>query len=256
MRILLANDDGIASVGLRALYFALKEKGHEVEAVAPSDQQSGVSRSITVFSPLRVSEIKDCEFAGRGVSGRPVDCVKLALGQLLPWQPDLIVSGINNGPNTGVEIYYSGTIGAASEACHTGLPVLALSHAGKDGCGEWDAIARHAATLVDRIDWKKIPPRRVISVNYPAIPLAQAKGLRICPLTDVIWSNSFNHGIDPFGDSFWWINGSIDNSAIKPGTDRDLLQKGFITITPLQFDLQDSASMELLETMKLDESLA
>lgn len=255
MKILLANDDGINSPGLRAMFFALKELGHEVEAVAPSDQQSGVSRSITVFSPLRVMEIRDCEFYGRGVTGRPADCVKLALGELLSWKPDLVVSGINNGPNTGVEIYYSGTIGAASEACHTGIPVLALSHAGKDGNGEWNTIAKHAARLANKIDWSKIPSRRVISVNYPAVKFSQIKGLRICPLTDVIWSNSFNAGIDPFGDSFWWINGTVDNNAIRAGTDRDLLQNGYITITPLQFKLEDSNSLKLLESMNLDATL-
>lgn len=256
MKILLANDDGINSPGLRAMFFALKEHGHDVEAVAPSDQQSGVSRSITVFTPLRVAEIRDCEFYGRGVSGRPADCVKLALGELLPWKPDLVVSGINNGPNTGVEIYYSGTIGAASEACHAGIPVLALSHAGKNGNGEWPVVAKHAALLASKIDWSSLPPRRVISVNYPDARFSEIKGLHICPLTDVIWSNSFNSGIDPFGDSFWWINGTVDNASVKAGTDRDMLQKGFITVTPLQFNLEDAASMKLLENMNLDATLS
>ena len=251
MKILLANDDGIGSPGLRAMHRALSANGHEVAAIAPLGQQSGVSRSITVFDPLRCVEIHDCDFHGIGVSGRPADCVKLALGELLPWKPDLVISGINNGPNTGVEIFYSGTIGAASEACHTGIPVLALSHAGQNGCGEWDNVARHAASLADRIEWHEIPRRRVISVNYPNMPVAEAKGIKICPLTDVIWNNSFNKGVDPFGESWWWINGSINTRDIRPDSDKALLMEGYITITPLHFDLCDSASISVLENMNL-----
>lgn len=251
MKILLANDDGIGSAGLRAMYFALKARSHEVMAVAPLDQQSGVSRSISVFVPLRTKEINDCDFSGIGVSGRPADCVKLALGELLPWTPDLVISGINNGPNTGVEIYYSGTIGAASEACHTGLPVLALSHAGRDGCGEWDAVARHAALLAEKIAWDRLPQRRVISVNYPNLPLERALGIKVCSLTSVIWSNSFRKDTDPFGESYYWINGTIDLRQVSAGTDRDLLQQGYITITPLQFDLTDDRSLAMLEGMSL-----
>ena len=127
MDVLLTNDDGIHARGLMALYTALRERGHTVHVVAPMEQQSGVGHSLTVFEPLRCLHFKQPGFEGLGLYGTPTDCVKLALASLLEKRPDLVMSGINAGPNVGPDILYSGTVGAATEACHEDLPSMAIS---------------------------------------------------------------------------------------------------------------------------------
>ena len=126
MRILLSNDDGIHSPCLRALHDALCEAGHELDVVAPLTEQSGVGCSVTLHNPLRLYPVQEPGFSGTAVAGTPVDCVKLALTTLLPQPPDLVVVGINNGANKGVDVFYSGTVGAATEAALRGLPAVYL----------------------------------------------------------------------------------------------------------------------------------
>ncbi|MBO6171501.1 MAG: 5'/3'-nucleotidase SurE, partial [Desulfovibrio sp.] len=176
MDILLSNDDGIRAKGLRALYAALVEAGHTVHVVAPMRQQSGVGHSLTVFEPVRAMEFEEPGFRGLGVYGTPTDCVKLALGHLLPRRPDMVISGINAGANVGPDILYSGTVGAATEAAHEDLPSIAVSHDCHDPRHE-DLMpqARHLAALAARIDWPRLGHRRVLNVNYPACPLDKAR---------------------------------------------------------------------------------
>ena len=176
MRVLLTNDDGIRAEGLRAMYRALREAGHTVHVVAPMHEQSGVGHSLTFFDPLRAHKIEEPDFEGLGLYGTPTDCVKLALGNLLKKRPDMVISGINAGSNVGPDILYSGTVGAATEAAHEDLPSMALSCDVGGGTPDMEAIARHAVELAARIDWKKVPHRRVINVNYPRGPLSEAKG--------------------------------------------------------------------------------
>ena len=197
MDVLLTNDDGIRAPGLRAMYAALLEAGHSVHVVAPMRQQSGVGHSLTVFDPLRAMEFEEPGFRGTGIYGTPTDCVKLALGRLLPRKPDMVISGINAGPNVGPDILYSGTVGAATEAAHEDLPSLAVSHDDHLGNGDLLPQARHAVALAGRIDWSRLAPRRVINLNYPAGTLDEAKGLRACPQTSAVWKNVYLERFDP-----------------------------------------------------------
>ena len=144
MRILLSNDDGIHSPCLRALHDALCEAGHELDVVAPLTEQSGVGCSVTLHNPLRLYPVQEPGFSGTAVAGTPVDCVKLALTTLLPQPPDLVVVGINNGANKGVDVFYSGTVGAATEAALCGLPAVAFSRP-RPELEPPQALARHAA---------------------------------------------------------------------------------------------------------------
>ena len=153
MRILLSNDDGIHSPCLRALHDALCEAGHELDVVAPLTEQSGVGCSVTLHNPLRLYPVQEPGFSGTAVAGTPVDCVKLALTTLLPQPPDLVVVGINNGANKGVDVFYSGTVGAATEAALRGLPAVAFSRP-RPELEPPQALARHAASLVDAVDWR------------------------------------------------------------------------------------------------------
>jgi 5'-nucleotidase len=243
MRILLTNDDGIQAAGLAAIHEALLEAGHNVHVVAPMTEQSAVGHALTVFLPLRVKEFRKDGLFGHGVYGTPTDCVKLALTRLVPERPELVVSGINAGHNVGPDIVYSGTVAAAAEAAQVGLPALALS---MDDYRLTDARdqARHAAGLVGRIDWKSLPARRVVNVNYPDLPIARTKGLRVCPQSKAVWKDRFDERKDPRGNFYWWLHGEIPPETVDAGSDRDLLTQGYITLTPLRFDFTDRESLD------------
>ncbi|MBQ9407149.1 MAG: 5'/3'-nucleotidase SurE [Desulfovibrio sp.] len=252
MDILLSNDDGIRAKGLRAMYAALVEAGHTVHVVAPMRQQSGVGHSLTVFEPVRAMEFEEPNFHGLGVYGTPTDCVKLALGHLLPKRPDMVISGINAGSNVGPDILYSGTVGAATEAAHEDLPSIAVSHDCHNPV-QMDLMpqARHLAALALRVDWSRLGHRRVLNVNYPACPLSEARGLRVCPQTSAVWINTYTERRDPRGAPYWWLEGEIPAASIEAGSDKDMLNRGYIVLTPLHFDFTDPAGLQALEDMPL-----
>ncbi|WP_165079440.1 MULTISPECIES: 5'/3'-nucleotidase SurE [unclassified Desulfovibrio] len=245
MHVLLTNDDGILAPGLRALYAALTEAGHTVTAVAPLRQQSGVGHSLTVFEPLRTRRIDEPGFSGIGVHGTPTDCVKLGLGALSPRRPDLVMAGINLGPNVGPDIFYSGTVGAAAEGAHDGVASMAISHADHSGGQDLTAHARHAVALAERIDWEKIPARRVLNLNYPAGGLPEGE-VRVCPQSDAVWRNIYDRREDPRGEPYWWLTGDVPPETVRPGTDKALLAEGHVTLTPLRFEYTDDAALEAL----------
>ena len=250
MKILLTNDDGIHAVGLRAIYAALAEAGHAVHVVAPMTEQSAVGHSLTVFQPLRVKEVRELGFEGLGVHGTPTDCVKLALSRLLSEPPDMVISGINAGANVGPDILYSGTVAAATEAAHSGFPAMAVSY---DSFRPADLSeqARHAAALALRLEWRHLPPRCVINLNYPARSMAETRPLRICPQTTAVWKDDYEERLDPRGARYWWLTGVIPPENVHAASDRALLSKGHITITPLRFDFTDRESLAFLEDMAL-----
>ena len=250
MHVLLSNDDGIMAPGLRALYAALVEAGHTVLAVAPLRQQSGVGHSLTVVEPLRTRVIEEPGFTGIGVHGTPTDCVKLGLGALSQKRPDLVMAGINLGPNVGPDIFYSGTVGAAAEGAHDGVPSMAVSHADHSGRQDLTAHARHAVALAERIDWSKLPERRVLNLNYPAGDLPEGE-VRVCPQSAATWRNIYARREDPRGDPYWWLTGDVPGESIGQGTDKHLLLAGHVTLTPLRFEYTDDAALDALSGMDL-----
>ena len=253
MYVLLTNDDGITARGLRALYAALEEAGHTVLAVAPLRQQSGTGHSLTVFEPLRSRRIEEPGFSGIGIHGTPTDCVKLGLGSLARQRPDLVMAGINLGANVGPDIFYSGTVGAAAEGAHDNVPSMAISHADHSGCEDLGAHARHAVKLAERIDWKRLPARRVLNLNYPSGAFENMRGLRVCQQSDAVWRNIYEQREDPRGDSYWWLTGDVPPECVLQGTDKALLAEGYATITPLRFEYTDDAALEALISMELGE---
>lgn len=249
MIIALTNDDGIQAFGLRSIYKALVSAGHTVHVVAPVTEQSAVGHAVTLSMPLKVKEFKENGFKGRGVYGTPTDCVKLGLTCLLEEKPDLVVSGINAGANVGPDILYSGTVSAATEAAHMGYPALAVSY-DFFRHGELTEQAEHATSLISRIDWKALPPRCVLNLNYPHLPIAETKGLRTCPQTSAVWKDWYEHRIDPRGAPYWWLNGTIPPETVAPGTDRALLTEGYITLTPLRFEFTDHQTLSTLHNLE------
>lgn len=245
MRILLSNDDGIGSPCLRAFYRALVEAGHAVDAVAPLTEQSGVGCGVSLHLPLRVQRVCEEGFTGTGVAGTPVDCVKLALSQLLPRTPDLVVSGINNGGNKGVDVYYSGTVGAATEAALRGLPAAAFSRL-RPEVEPPHALARHAAALIDSIEWPRFVGT-VLNVNYPRRRMADVKGVRAARMATPPWGERYERSEDPSGRPCWRMGDFLTRGHGGEDTDSALLEDGWVTITPLRVDRTDREALILLQ---------
>lgn len=246
MRILLTNDDGLHAMGLRALYHALTCAGHEVLAVAPATEQSGVSSALTLHDPLRFREVRDDDFTGIAVSGTPVDCVKLAIHHLCASPPDLVVSGMNAGSNAGVDVFYSGTVAAAVEAAFLGYPAFAVSRrmfAGDDPTG----YAEKAVDILNRLPWADMPPRRVLNLNFPACPVTRMRGLRLADLSMLMWRGRYEERKDPREHSYWWLTDSMPSFDQNSETDFALLAEGYATLTPMQLDLTDRELMERLK---------
>jgi 5'-nucleotidase len=248
MRIALTNDDGIHAIGLRALYHALLRAGHQVDVIAPMTEQSAVGHAITILSPLRIKHIKESDFSGFGIYGTPTDCVKLGIGELLPHKPDIVVSGINAGANVGPDILYSGTVAAATEGAHLGFPALAVSY---DSFAADDLAehARYAVSVMEKIPWNSLPPRRVMNLNLPALPMTECRGLILCPPTSAVWKDWYYRREDPRGRPYWWLDGNIPPEKVMPGTDKGLLTEGWATLTPLRFDFTDNPTMENLRAV-------
>lgn len=245
MDILLTNDDGIRAVGLRALYSAFVRAGHSVHVAAPMTEQSAVGHSVTLFSPLRVKQVDEPGFAGLGISGTPADCVKLALSTLLDKRPDMIVSGINAGANVGVDVLYSGTVSAATEGALAGVPALAVSvddYHPVDLTEQADFVAR----FLDHEFWSGYPGSSVLNLNFPAGPFSANKGLNVCPQTSATYKDWYDERKDPRGNPYYWLQGAIPPEQVAPGTDRALLSLGYITVTPLAFDLTHAAYLDTL----------
>ena len=253
MRILLTNDDGIHAVGIRDLHKGLVAAGHEVHVVAPLTEQSAVGHAITIAMPLRVKEFRENGFRGLGVSGTPADCVKLALTTLLADRPpDVVVSGINAGPNVGMDILYSGTVSAATEGALMGYPAVAVS---ADDFAPTDLTGQgaYAARFISGRPWEIAPPRCVLNLNFPNRPVEQTLGLKLCAPTPAIYADWYDTRQDPRGRTYYWLTGIIPPEKLTPDCDRSLLTEGYITLSPLRFDLTDRETMaRLADRLGLD----
>ncbi len=246
MRILLTNDDGIQAEGLQLLEQIAKSISKDVWIVAPEIEQSGASHSLTLHAPVRVKEYGPKRFS---VTGTPTDCVLLANQTIMPKnnQPALVLSGINRGSNVGDDITYSGTVAGAMEACLLGIPAIALSQLFYDTKKiRWETAAKFAPDLIVKLAKTKLPKGSFWNVNFPACAPAKVKGIRVAPQGQRFTTVALTKRMDPKHRPYFWIGGERDNAAAKD-TDIDLLEKGYITITPLKLDLTDWESFKKLE---------
>ena len=239
MRILIANDDGYLAPGLAALVKACEGLG-ELDVVAPEQNASGTSNSLTLSRPLSVHT------AGNGflyVNGTPSDCVHLALTGVLPKRPDLVVSGINNGANMGDDTLYSGTVAAAMEGFLFGIPAIAFSQVQK-GWGDLDAAARVARSVIEHV--LRAPPARtpwLLNVNIPNRADADSLPRVVTRLGRRHASEPLIRQTSPRGDTMYWIGPAGDAREAGPGTDFHATANGQVSITPLQVDLTDHAAL-------------
>lgn len=247
MRILITNDDGILAPGLEALYRAVADLGH-VDVVAPDDAQSGIGHAISVLTPLVVRRVHVGNlFHGWSVAGRPADCVKLAMLELLPQRPDLLLSGINAGANTGVNVLYSGTIAGAMEAALFGVPAVAFSLELSDEL-DFRKAARIARVIVDRVIAARPPAGLCLSVNIPALDRGWPRGVRCCPQTLVNWDEHYQKRVESDVRAVYWLDGRPREGAGDPDGDIAALRDGYLVITPLRADLTDRQQLSEINT--------
>ncbi|MCX7699654.1 MAG: 5'/3'-nucleotidase SurE [Gemmataceae bacterium] len=253
MRILLTNDDGIHAPGLRALRQELLSLG-EVIVVAPAGEQSAVGHSVTLLTPLIVQEITERdEFIGWAVEGRPADCVKLALLELLPEAPDLIVSGMNAGSNAGINVLYSGTVAAAIEGAFYQQTSIAVSlEYTKPARMDYPEAARLARRVIERILAHELPRGALININIPSREKWPVRGVRVLPQNISPYLEKFDRRVDPRGRTYFWTGNGLDCPEPHPDTDVTALAEGYITVTPLQFDLTSRAMLEQMKSWRLE----
>lgn len=244
MIILISNDDGIHSPGLKALYNSLAGLG-EVYVIAPDRNRSAASHSVTLYSPLRVTEIGDQWYMA---DGTPSDCINLGVnGILRDKKPDLIAVGINEGGNLGDDITYSGTVMAAIEGVLLGIPSIAVSLVSRNNF-RFDVAASISQKLCQYVLGKGLPPNTILNVNVPNMAREDMKGISITRQGKRIYSGAVIEKIDPRGQKYYWLGGGENGWYGEKGTDIHAINKGKISITPLHIDLTNySAYKDLLD---------
>jgi 5'-nucleotidase len=249
VRILLTNDDGVYAPGLRALRKELQKLG-EVLVVGPATEQSAVGHSITLLTPLLVQELLDDndQAMGWAVEGRPADCVKLALLELLPWSPDLVVSGLNSGSNAGINVLYSGTVAAAIEGSFFEKTSVAVSlEYTRVRPLNFPRAAALARGVIEQILAHQPAAGALFNVNIPSLEKGPVRGIRTVPQNTASYVETFDRRVDPRGRVYFWSNPGIDCPEPHPDTDVSALAEGYITVTPLQFNLTHSAQLEAMK---------
>jgi 5'-nucleotidase len=239
MLILLTNDDGIHAPGIGAMYRALTRLG-DVVVVAPETVQSAAGHGITITAPLLTSQVTiENGFTGTAVDGRPADCVKLAINQLLPRSPDLVVSGLNAGANVGINVIYSGTVAAAIEAAFLGLPAVATSlFLRKEVPPDYNGAAELSCETIEMLLARGLKGGQVASINIPALmPGESPAGVQIVRQCTRPWVDTYERRQDPRGRDYFWNNSVFTLGETEDDTDVAALRDKFVTVTPLQFDL-------------------
>jgi 5'-nucleotidase len=245
LRILLTNDDGVYAPGLQALRRELLRLG-DVTVVAPAGEQSAVGHSITLLTPLIVQEVLDEEQRRMGwaVEGRPADCVKLALLELLPEAPDLIVSGLNAGANAGINVLYSGTVAAAIEGAFFQRPSVAVSlESSQPGPPDFPRAAALARQVIEQIVRSEPAGAALFNVNIPSLERGPVRGVRVVPQNVAPYLETFDRRVDPRGRVYFWSTPNFTCPEPHPDTDVTALAEGYITVTPLQFNLTHRAML-------------
>jgi len=237
--ILVTNDDGYLSEGIRTLAKAARGLG-EVRVVAPDREQSATSHSLTLHNPLRVKQRGE---GVQAVDGTPTDCVILALGALLEYRPDVVLSGINHGPNLGDDVLYSGTVAAAMEATILGVPAVAVSLADREeaSMAAWGGVV---ARLLERLLRADLPKETLLNVNLPPVAPEQVAGVRVTTLGRREYVGSLTRAQDPNGREYFWIGGGESRWWGGPDSDFRAIHENFISVTPLHLDLTNFALLQ------------
>lgn len=244
--ILVSNDDGITAPGIRALVEAVKPLG-ELVIVAPDSPQSAMGHAVTISKPLRLDKTDIYgDIQAYQCSGTPADCVKLAVDKVLHRKPDLMVSGINHGSNSSINILYSGTMSAAMEAAIEGIPAVGFSLCDFAFDADFRLAQKVAGRISRNILENGLPPATLLNVNIPKVNEKEFKGLRPCRQAVAKWKEEFDERLDPHGRKYYWLTGKFINNDKGDDTDEWALANGFASVVPVQFDLTAHYAMPML----------
>jgi len=246
VQILLTNDDGIYAPGLAALEHELKQIG-DVAVVAPATEQSGVGHSVTFLRPLVCKEVYEGpRRRGWAVEGSPADCVKLGIFELCPVRPDLIVSGMNGGLNAGINVLYSGTVAAAIEGSFFGISSVACSLEFNEHAN-FTRAAQMARVVIEQVLARKNPTPQLYNLNIPTKAIDNPQGLKIVPMGVARYGEHFIKRVDPRGRTYYWATNDPPPQPEGHETDLTALEKGFVTLTPLQYDMTQQKVLAEME---------
>ena len=240
MHFLISNDDGIHARGIQVLSSRIQALG-KVTIVAPDQNRSGASNSLTLENPVRIKELGENHFM---VQGTPTDCVHIALTGLLEKDPDIVLSGINDGANLGDDVIYSGTVAAAMEGRFLGLPAIAVSLVFKDRPVNFESAAEVVALLVQRLGQDPLPADTILNINVPDLPWNEIRGMEVTRLGYRHRAEPVVKMNDPRGKPMYWIGPAGKGQDAGPGTDFDAVRRGYVSITPIHVDLTRYQALE------------
>lgn len=241
--ILLTNDDGINAPGLKALSDSVSSVG-ETYVVAPDRERSASGHALTIHRPLKATCLEERIYS---LNGTPTDCVAIGISKILASPPDLIISGINNGPNLGDDITYSGTVAAAMEGTIYNIPSIAISINAMNGEEPmFDTAARVAADMARRVLKDHLPYDTLININVPNIPYEDIRGMRFTRQGRRVYDGAIQDSFSPWGENYYWIGGGTPYWEHADDTDMQAVTEGYISVTPLHLDLTNYNALKLI----------
>jgi len=243
--ILVVNDDGITAPGIKALLAVAKKYGEAV-VVAPDKPQSGMGHAITINSTLHVTKTEVDENLAYACSGTPVDCVKIAVNKLLPKKPDLVVSGINHGSNSSINVIYSGTMSAAVEGSLEGIPSIGFSLLDHSIDANFEAAQFFADKIIAATLKHNTNKNLCLNVNFPNLKQELINGVKVCRQAKGNWQEDYDERQDPFGRTYYWLTGKFVSDDDSNDTDEWALQNGFVSIVPVQSDVTNHKILNTL----------
>lgn len=251
MKILVTNDDGIDSAGIAALVEALKDIA-EVIVVAPHDEQSAVGHGITMKNPLRVTRYyKNGSFFGYAVEGTPADCVKMGIRNIIGESPDLVISGINHGSNTAINIIYSGTVSAAREAAIMDVPAIAISITSHDA-RDFSYASKVIKMIALKVAEHGLPNGTLLNVNVPNVSENDMAGLLVTKQSKAKWDDIYEKRVDPYGKDYYWLTGKLVEVEAELDTDQRAIKNNYVSVTPIHFDLTDHETFEKMKSWNIE----
>lgn len=245
-KVLISNDDGIHATGIQTLTEWLS-KYYDVVVAAPDRERSAMGHALTLHKPLRVEEVQ-LPFpvkAAYAVTGTPSDCVKIALNAILDERPDVVVSGINHGPNLGTDVLYSGTVSAALEGAIHGIPSVAISLMnGYEKHADFTPSAEFLCHYLPRVLEAKLPPKSILNINTPAVEFHEMASVCVTRLGERFYNDTYEKRTDPRGGVYYWLAGEMITEDDTDGTDVAAMKHNCISVTPIQFDLTNHRVLE------------
>lgn len=248
--ILVTNDDGIFSKGIRSLVESAQKFG-DVLLVAPDKPQSGMGHAITINNVLRMQKSDlFADVKAYTCTGTPVDCVKLAIYEILKRKPDILLSGINHGENTSTNVLYSGTMSAAVEGAMEEIPSIGFSLADFDSNADFSASQAVAETIIRKVLENGLAKGVCLNVNVPKVSLKQLKGIKVCRAAKAFWEDRFDKRLDQHGNPYYWLTGEFLNTDLGEDTDLFALKEHYASVVPVGYDLTAYHVMSELNTWK------